>query len=76
MRITRISADPEAVRLPRPPAPVPSPAAFVLVSADSFPGAGAEQWLWQQFLYQRALEIAQAVVQPSLLERDLLGVWN
>ena len=30
----------------------------------------------QQMLYQLAFEQAQAVAQPSLPERDLLGVWN
>lgn len=30
----------------------------------------------QQALYQAAFEYAQAVVRPSLVERDLLGVWN
>jgi hypothetical protein len=76
MRTTRFSAEPEPIRLPRPPAPAPSLAAFVLCPAAQFPGACPEQWLWQQYLYQRAFEIAQAVAQPSLLERDLLGVWN
>ncbi len=31
---------------------------------------------WQQRLYQIAYQEAQAVVRPSLPERDLLGVWN
>jgi hypothetical protein len=31
---------------------------------------------WQQQVYQMAFEQAQAVVRPSLPERDLLGVWN
>jgi hypothetical protein len=31
---------------------------------------------WQQRIYQLAFEQAQAVVRPSLPERDLLGVWN
>ena len=35
-----------------------------------------EQTLWQQALYQWAFTEAQAVVQPSLPERDLLAVWN
>jgi hypothetical protein len=30
----------------------------------------------QQWLYQKAFEEAQAVARPSILERDLLGVWN
>jgi hypothetical protein len=76
MRITRFSAESDAIRLPRPPAPAPSPAGFALCPAALFPGACPEQWLWQQYLYHRAFEIAQAVAQPSLPERDLLGVWN
>jgi hypothetical protein len=31
---------------------------------------------WQYAVYQRAFAEAQAVVRPSLPERDLLGVWN
>jgi hypothetical protein len=76
MRITDYSAEPDAIHLPRPPAPAPNPAGFALCPTTSFPGSCPEQWLWQQYLYARAFEIAQAVAQPSLLERDLLGVWN
>jgi hypothetical protein len=36
---------------------------------------GVEQAAWQH-VYRLAFEQAQAVVRPSLLERDLLGVWN
>jgi hypothetical protein len=35
-----------------------------------------EQILWQQWVYRCAFEQAQAVTRPSILERDLLGVWN
>jgi hypothetical protein len=31
---------------------------------------------WQQQVYQMAFEQAQAVVRPSWIERDVLGVWN
>ena len=31
---------------------------------------------WQLEVYCRAFEMAQAVVRPSLPERDLAGVWN
>jgi hypothetical protein len=41
-----------------------------------FPAPSPDFALWQQDLYRRALEEAQAVVRPSLPERDLLGVWN
>jgi hypothetical protein len=61
-----------------PPEPEPNatpPAsAFVLCPLVWFPGLTLESW--QQELYRRALEEAKAVVRPSILERDLLGVWN
>jgi len=58
------------VRLPRPPAPEPSPTAFICcpVPVVVFP--------WQLALYQWAFEQAREVAKPSLLERDLLAVWN
>jgi hypothetical protein len=61
-------------RLPQPPVPPPGPGAFLACPLG--PGQTAEQRLWQAALYQLAFERAQAVVRPSLLERDLLGVWN
>jgi hypothetical protein len=51
--------------------PSPSPAAFLLC-----PVMGLPFHQGQQELYAWALAQAQAVVRPSLLERDLLGVWN
>jgi hypothetical protein len=48
--------------------PTPSPSAFLLCPAPA--------QAWQQDLYAWALAQAQAVVRPSLPERDLLGVWN
>ncbi len=63
-------------RLPSAPQPTPSAAAFVLCPVACFPGVPPEFLLWQQALYQRALAEAQAVVRPSLPERDLLAVWN
>lgn len=47
--------------------PSPSPAALMAMPA---------QCQCQQELYAWALAQAQAVVRPSILERDLLGVWN
>ncbi|MCC6420938.1 MAG: hypothetical protein IT429_22105 [Gemmataceae bacterium] len=76
MRPLRTPADPELVRLPRPPAPGITPGGFVMCPTAAVPGNGSEQWLWQQWLYQRAFESAQEVARPSLPERDLLGVWN
>lgn len=54
----------------------PSPAAFLLCPLMSLPCTSPAQGQWQQNLYAWALAQAQAVVRPSLLERDLLGVWN
>lgn len=51
----------------------PSPSAFFLCPAMN--GTPAQRQ-GQQDLYAWALAQAQAVVRPSLLERDLLGVWN
>ncbi len=76
MRTTRFLMDPEPIRLPRPPVPAVNPAGFALCPAAAFPGYSPEQWAVQQWLYERAFAIAQEVVRPSLLERDLLGVWN
>jgi hypothetical protein len=39
-------------------------------------GLSPEQKLCQQWLYLQAFQEAQRVAQPSILERDLLGVWN
>jgi hypothetical protein len=36
----------------------------------------AQMWNWQNQLYQWAFERAQAVVEPSWIERDVLAVWN
>jgi hypothetical protein len=66
----------EMPRLPQPPDPTPSPAGFVLFPPGLLPGQTVEMWVWQQWLYQQAFEQARAVARPSLLERDLLGVWN
>jgi hypothetical protein len=53
----------------------PQPA-FIVVPLASLPLAAPLQWAYQQALYQWAFAEAQKVVRPSILERDLLGVWN
>jgi hypothetical protein len=63
-------------RLPQQPAPQMSPAGFTLCPLFCFPAVTPEQWLVQQWVYQCAFAQAQAVVRPSILERDLLAVWN
>jgi hypothetical protein len=54
----------------------PPEPAFVLVPLCWLPPVVPAQWLYVQALYQWAFEQAQQVIQPSILERDLLGVWN
>ena len=63
-------------RLPQPPAPRPTPGTFIAYPMPLFQGLNAEQRSWQQSVYQLAFEQAQAVVRPSLRERDLLAAWN
>ena len=55
--------------------PTPNPA-FLLVPLAILPPIPVAQWVYQQALYQWALAQAQQVVRPSIVERDLLGVWN
>lgn len=59
---------------PRPA--TPSPDAFVMVPLSGLPASTPDHAAFQKSLYERAFAEAQAVVQPSLPERDLLGVWN
>jgi hypothetical protein len=63
-------------QLPQPPTPAVTAVGFVLCPALGFPGGCAGDWMVRQWLYMRAFEEAQAVVRPSLPERDLLAVWN
>jgi hypothetical protein len=63
-------------RLPAPPAELPAEGAFVIIPVANLPAGRPDQVAWQRALYEWAFAEAQAVVQPSLLERDLLGVWN
>jgi len=66
-------SEPEPFQLPPQAVPAFNLSGFVLVAVPAMPG---QQMSLQQWLYQRAFETAQAVARPSLLERDLLGVWN
>jgi hypothetical protein len=76
MRRHRFAAELGIRELPRPPVPALDPRAFVLCPVAVFPPGGLGHWQCIQWLYLQAFEQAQAVVQPSLLERDLLAVWN
>jgi hypothetical protein len=63
-------------RLPQPPAPAMQPGAFVLCPFFPAQQVCDELRQCQMALYRLAFEKAQAAVRPSLLERDLVGVWN
>ena len=65
-------SDPEPIRLPQPRVVI-NPCGFVLVAVPVTP---LGHWAVQQWLYQQAFEMAQAVARPSVLDRDLCGVWN
>jgi hypothetical protein len=71
----RCFTEPE-VRLPRASTAGWSAAGFVLVPTACLPGVNAAEWFWQQWAYRCAFAEAEAVVRPSLPERDLLAVWN
>lgn len=73
MRGPRFTVENEAIRLPQPPAPQVSPQAFFLFP---LPVCCPAQLAIQQWLYQQAFEKAKAAARPSLIERDLCGVWN
>jgi len=66
----------DAYRLPRPPAPSIQPGSFVVCPLALLQGLTLAQLLHQWSVYQIAFAEAQAVAQPSLLDRDLLAVWN
>ena len=76
MHTRRIFMEPYVIPLPKPPDPEIDPEAFMLYPLVLYPGQTIQEWLWQRMVYQKAFEQAQAVVRPSLPERDLLAVWN
>jgi hypothetical protein len=63
-------------QLPQPPVPAITPANFVACPFALMQWFSPLERLCQSFLYQMAFEQAQADARPSLLERDLLAMWN
>jgi len=63
-------------RLPQPTQATLRAAAFVACPLARIFGWSEAMCAWQQQVYQLAFQQAQAVVRPSLPERDLAGVWN
>ena len=74
MRLSRIFET--TYRLPQPPAPTLQAGSFMFVPLAVSSQVTLDQLQIQLWLYRAAFEEAQAVARPSLLERDLLGVWN
>lgn len=64
------SVEAPVYRLPRAPLPQADPRAFVPLLLSWSPG------IFQQWVYAQAWEQTLALHRPSLVERDLLGVWN
>ena len=58
------------------PDPSPSPGAFFLCPVACLPAVSEAHRLQQQALYQWAYQQAREVLRPSILERDVLAVWN
>jgi hypothetical protein len=61
------------LQLPPPRPPVLNPAAFCPVPVACPDPALAS---WQMDVYRQAFALAEALLRPSLRERDLAGVWN
>jgi hypothetical protein len=66
----------EIYPLPRTAAPLMQPSAIVLIPAGFWLVKSVDHWQLTLALYQRAFQEAQAIAKPSLVERDLMGVWN
>ena len=76
MNTRRIPGLEEEFRFPKPAAPAIGPEGFMVCPLALLQSQSPAQQNWQSALYQLAFEQAQAVLRPSLPERDLLAVWN
>jgi hypothetical protein len=63
-------------RLPRPPEPQITITGFSACPAVLMQGLSSYQLAAIDSIYHLAFEQARINARPSLLERDLLGVWN
>jgi hypothetical protein len=57
-------------------APVVCPVGFMACPTVLRQGVAADPFLWQQRIYEMALEQAKAVVRPSILERFQADLMN
>lgn len=76
MNRPRFHEPPLVARIPQVPEPPLSTCAFALLPPCMLQGLPAEWAAGLASLYRIALKQAQAVLRPSLPERDLLAVWN
>lgn len=72
----RLAKEADYYRLPEPPPAPVQPRNFALCSMAVIPGCTAAQWAGLRQLYDLAFEQAQAIVRPSILERDAFAFWN
>lgn len=63
-------------RLPRPQVPAMTSLGFMACPLALLQGLSLAQQALQLAIYQMAFQQAQLINQPSILERDLLAVWN
>ncbi len=63
-------------RLPQPPPQEITPAGFCACPVVLMQGLTGGEMIARMAAYQLAYEQAQIEAAPSLIERDLLGVWN
>jgi hypothetical protein len=66
----------EVYPLPRIPASLMQPSALVLIPIGFWLVKSVDHWHLSLALYHQAFQEAQAIARPSLIERDLIGVWN
>ena len=66
----------DAYRLPEPASPPPTVDSFIACPIALSQMFAPHQRALQSAVYQLALEQVREGLRPSLVERDLLGVWN
>jgi hypothetical protein len=62
--------------LPKGPDPQVSPAGFMICPVALIQALPVTNPALQFAIYQQAFELAKEMARPSIVELDLLGVWN
>jgi hypothetical protein len=76
MVFRNLPQDVEIYRLPRPEEPQITPSGFSAFPVILLQDMSLAQLAANFSIYRLAFEQARIDIQPSLLERDLLGFWN